>query len=369
MTQTQYGGNLARGYPGQLYGDPSLHAIRSVVNDTGAVRQVDTITVSTAVGSTTTYTFTIDGVTVSFTSDSSSKTVIRDGLIAAVREIVDFEGLLAANPSSTDKLTLTALVPGTGFTTAESDSNLALANTQANVARLNIPFGRGVVFRHVPQSWAVTISTAADSTAYAITIAGVTVTITSGSSSATKTEIRDALIAEAVRLQGDGLGLAHLRGLIVLDTLSTDGLTVTILQPGLDVTVAEADSNIATPVEVASATDTGASDESVELPGSEYDLFAGVIVRSHSNVGSPVASGNVAVLAPGQDGSACYRGPIYVETTGTVRRGDKVFMIFSGASNLGKFTNSEASGTARAIPATFDESRTGAGLVRIDLAA
>lgn len=367
MAQTVYD-NQGRGYPGQLEGDPGLHAIRSVVNDTGAVRQVDTITVSTAVGSATTYAFTIDGVTVSFTSASSSKTVIRDGLIAAVRAIVDFEGLLAANPSSTDALTLTALVPGTGFTTAESDSNLALANTQANVARLDIPFGRGVVFRHTPQSWAVTISTAADTTAYAITIAGVTVTITSGSS-ATKTQIRDALIAEAVRLQGDGLGLAHLRGLIVLDTLSTDGLTVTILQPGLDVTVAEADSNIATPVEVASATDTGASDESVELPGSEYDLFAGVIVRSHQNVGSPVASGNAAVLAPGQDGSACYRGPIYVETTGTVRRGDKVFMIFSGASNLGKFTNSEASGTARAIPATFDESRTGAGIARINLAA
>ena len=91
--------------------------------------QVDTITVDTAVGSSTTYTFTVAGVSISFTSASSTKSVIRDGLLAAAQAKTQLASTVTFASQSTDQITITATRKGVAFTTAESDGNLSLANT------------------------------------------------------------------------------------------------------------------------------------------------------------------------------------------------------------------------------------------------
>ncbi|MBI4815189.1 MAG: hypothetical protein HY791_02950 [Deltaproteobacteria bacterium] len=345
------------------------HRCRTFVNDKGAVRQIDTITVDTAVGSSTTYALTVDGYSISFTSASASKTVIRDGLIAAGRAVQALESVCAFNPSGTDALTVTAATEGTGFTTAESDGNLSLANTVANVAKEPIPFGRGVVRRRTLASSTVTVDTAANSTAYAMTIDGVSVSITSDAS-ATKTEIRDALIAEAYRLMGPGLGLYHLRDRIKLETVSTDALKVTKLSPGLAITVAESDANLSI-ANTAASQPTNADEKSAALPGAAQDefLFVGIVERIHSNVDPTNASASYpdSAVSFGQDMSVIEQGPVWVEVTGAVSAGDQAYCYFSGATVVGKFTNGPTSSTAFPVEGTFDSSTTGAGLAVLNL--
>lgn len=127
----------------------SGHEVRSFQNDKGKNRQVDTITMTSAVAATT-YTFTIDlgngPVAVSYLSGATtSLAAIRDGLIAAARAKSEFEDKVFPNVGGASALTLTATKPGEGFTTAESDANLTLANTTPNVVTEPIPFGRAVV--------------------------------------------------------------------------------------------------------------------------------------------------------------------------------------------------------------------------------
>lgn len=146
--QTSYR-DMDAAFPGLRHGIRGFRS-RSMTNDTGSSRQVDDITVSAA--ATATYSFSVDvggGAMVVSAAGLSSETVtqIRDKLLAAARQVGAFEGRVSFNPSGANVIRITAVIPGTGFTTAESDDNLALANTVANVSPITIPFGRAVVHR------------------------------------------------------------------------------------------------------------------------------------------------------------------------------------------------------------------------------
>lgn len=98
-------------------------------------------------GTGTVYTFTINGIVVTYTGLPGDLTAdIRDGLIAAGRAVPDLEALVNFQPSG-NNVRVTAVQPGTGFTTAESDGRLSITNTTANVAGVPIKFGRAVVKR------------------------------------------------------------------------------------------------------------------------------------------------------------------------------------------------------------------------------
>lgn len=142
MSQQQSYNNLTLGFAGQLVGDD--HRIQSLINDLGAVQQVDDITVTSAIDSTT-YAFLVNGYTVSFTSGVGADIpTIRDGLIAAGRAIEALEGVVTFQPFG-EKVRVLGAVMGTGMAVSETDGNLTLAHTTANVATATIPFGRAVV--------------------------------------------------------------------------------------------------------------------------------------------------------------------------------------------------------------------------------
>lgn len=147
--QTVYRNQL-KGYAGQRVG--CNHDAKTGKNDTGAVRQVDDITVDAAAA--TLYEFTVDvnglgPITISadFSGGApASVSVARDALIANARANDSFNGQVSFNQSGTDTIRITSLVIGAPFTTAEAHASLSLVNVVTNVATTSIPFGRGVVW-------------------------------------------------------------------------------------------------------------------------------------------------------------------------------------------------------------------------------
>lgn len=137
--------NQALGFPGQRVG--TGHRARTGFNDTGAVRQVDDVTVDTAADATA-YQFEVDGIAVQFTSGTGATvTTIRDGLLAAARALQELEDIASFNPTGTDAIRITAAQQGTGYALTETDVNLSTASVTANVSTQVIPFGRAVVRR------------------------------------------------------------------------------------------------------------------------------------------------------------------------------------------------------------------------------
>lgn len=131
-----------RGYAGMRAGDSEA---MTLINDLGAVRQVDTL--SFVVANTHTYTVTVNGVLCSYASGASATAAqIRDGMIDAIRNTLDLENVCFPQPSG-NNVTLTAAIPGTGFTTAGNDGDTTITNTTANVAPTTIPFGAAIVKR------------------------------------------------------------------------------------------------------------------------------------------------------------------------------------------------------------------------------
>lgn len=140
--QTVYQNQLL-GYPGQRVG--MGHQARSLVNDAGAVRQVDTYTVDVATDGNT-YQITLEGIVVAIVAAANStKASIAAQLVDALRARQEFEGLVAFNPSGADAFTLTAVQRGVGFTSVDSGNDMTKVATVANVATASIPWGRAVV--------------------------------------------------------------------------------------------------------------------------------------------------------------------------------------------------------------------------------
>lgn len=350
--------NLQSGYPGQCQGMAARK--RSAINDSGAVRQVTTVTVATAANSTA-YTLTLEGRVITVTSAASATvTSIRDQLIAAIRADQQLEGVVLVNPSAAGAFTVSAAIPGVAFTLTESDTNLTTAATQVNVAPVTIPFGRGVVRRRSLQTYSLAI-TEDDDTAYAFSFAGVTVGFTSDASG-TIAEIAEGLGARLRTLLLPGNELAAYAPITQIEETST----ALVIRTTADVTVVETDSNLALTT-TAVAFEAGAGDDSAELPSAAYQapLFLGVVERQASNVDPLNADADPAAVSSGQTMTVIYDGDVLVETTGAVRAGDRAYCVHTGAASLGKFSNLPTD--AFAVPATFESSTTGAGLALLRL--
>ena len=110
--------------------------------------QVAVITVDTAVNSTA-YTYTFEGVSVSYTSDASATlSEIADGLAAAHNSALNADGTTLmtqaiAVSDGIDEVTITARELGVNYAVSESDANLSLAITAADPGSF-LAFGIGV---------------------------------------------------------------------------------------------------------------------------------------------------------------------------------------------------------------------------------
>lgn len=137
--------NQALGMPGQALGWGKSLA-RTYVNDTGFARKVVDVTITAA--NSTAYAFTVDGISVTYTSDASATTQeIRDGLIANARDNILLEPVASFQPVAAAVVRVTIKTAGVDTAVAESDANLALTVVQAATAQQPIGFGLAVVKR------------------------------------------------------------------------------------------------------------------------------------------------------------------------------------------------------------------------------
>lgn len=114
-------------------------------NKEGQATQVGTIVVDTSTADTV-YTWTINGVTMTYTSDSSTSTT---EIAAGIADVINAEPLVRGQVSasaSSATVTLTATNVGIAFTASDSDSRLTTTEASTAAASAStIPFGRAVI--------------------------------------------------------------------------------------------------------------------------------------------------------------------------------------------------------------------------------
>lgn len=119
-----------------------LDKLLTLINVNPQAAAVRTVTVTGATNDKT-YTITIDGIDVSYTSDATATLAeIADGLAAAINADPLVRGRVSAVSDSVDTVTITALLPGQDFTLTESDAQLTTASVTAAATADAIPFGR-----------------------------------------------------------------------------------------------------------------------------------------------------------------------------------------------------------------------------------
>lgn len=119
------------------------------------VAQVATVTVDAASDSTL-YTVIVNGVPITFTSDATATIAeIHAGLLAAGQANSFLAGAITFSGSSPD-LVITADEAGVPMTVTESDADLSLVATTANVTASPILFGRGLA-QHLTDADRITL--------------------------------------------------------------------------------------------------------------------------------------------------------------------------------------------------------------------
>lgn len=351
--------NMARAFAGMVEGFGYDKNARTYWNDLGSLAQVADVSFS-AVNSQA-YTFTVNGITVTYTSDATATLAeIRDGLITAFRVLNSLEEVAFANASG-NNVRVTAKTPGVAITVTNV-ANTTVTAVQANVAQADIPFGRAVCRRvgtgtnersaHLPGGAVAQVSTvtftAVNSTFYALefhmTDGQVYRAELTSDASATTQEIRDGIQAAMISMAIP----------ITPVDLSTDGLTLTSTVPGVGFTILE---------------DPTGSIAQAAVTANTTNIFLGISERVHSVV-NPTNPGEG--VGPSKPFAVVTRGAIYVETEETiVSETDEVWFrhTASGVNTaLGRFRNDADSGTCtRVTKASWRKGVTGPGLALLEV--
>lgn len=133
-----------QGALGDLVYVSHLNRSKTVTNDNPQSVQIWTVTVDTAVNDTG-YTFDVEGVAISFTSDATATTAeIQAGLVAAYNASPVAFGMATAAGTDPD-VVITGRNAGINFEVSDSDANLTTVETQDAAQADRIPFARLMV--------------------------------------------------------------------------------------------------------------------------------------------------------------------------------------------------------------------------------
>lgn len=179
--------------------------------------QTDTIMLQGTVEAGDSYSVTVDGTTVTYTTTGAEADLaaVRDALVAAVNANATIAAKLAATAGTAPgEITLTALVAATEFTTTASSTD----STTAQVDTIGLS------------------GTVEAGDQYSVTVQGTTVTYTVAGTEANLAEIRDNLLAA---IQSD----ATINSTVIAAANGTNGITLTARNAGSAFTSA-----VATPV-------------------------------------------------------------------------------------------------------------------------
>ena len=315
-------------------GDPFDSAIAkddiSLINASPQAAQVATVTITAQ--NSTLYTVTINGVSVTYTSDASgTQAEISAGLQAAILAEPAISGLV--DPSGSTTLVITSRQAGLAFTIAVG-ANLSAAATTASAAAAALPFGRAVLRDasnvqgcQLIAASAFTASsieftpTAVNSTLYRInlTVDGEVYVISyTSDGSATAQEIVEGLKAAADLLTIPNVVTSEDDSVFLVE--SANGSSIS----------AQPTSNLAMVV---------TNGDTLE------SLLAGVSLRQDTE--DPSQTGGVDGYAPNANCSIRRMGRVRVATEASCSPGDKVYVrVAASGSNttIGIFSNAGGAG-------------------------
>jgi len=135
------GDRFLQGRPGEPSQYSPFNSVRDFINSAPQAKQTATVVVDTATNSTI-YTYTVNGVDITTTSDASAtKIEIADALAVAHNSEPAVRGQVVAVSDGVDTVTLTSTVSGLAFTASDSDSRLTTSAGTSNAAADSIGFG------------------------------------------------------------------------------------------------------------------------------------------------------------------------------------------------------------------------------------
>jgi hypothetical protein len=301
----------------------------SLINANPQAAQVATVTI-TAVN-TTLYTVTINGVSVTYTSDgSATQAEISAGLQAAILAEPAISGLVVA--SGTTTLIITSVSPGLPFTIAVG-ANLSAAATTANAEAAAVPFGRAIIRdsanaqggRLVAAGAFTASSVVLTPAAVNTTLYRIVITVDGVPYQISYTSDGSATVQEIV----EGLDAAIIAASVPNVASSEDNATLTIAS------VNGAAISVDYPAGLISAAVT----QSAGLA----ELFAGVALRQDTEE----PQSGVAAYAPNSTMSVRRKGRVRVQTEEQCNPGEPVYVrvAASGANTtIGVFRKSQGAG-------------------------
>lgn len=333
---------------GVRYNGSYLDPMQNLVNTGAQTFQTYTVEITAATNDAT-YTFTVDGVDVVYTADSStSYAEIGAGLIAAANLEGTVGALFTLSYNDSDhKITLTARALDTDVVVSDSDSKLTTVETVAPTAAAVIPFGRAVLnlgtfggVAYAPQcGLCVTSLLAAQvdtltvvyaaSEVYSISIAvagqiPVGVEVVADTNTATTT----TAIVNAIN--------ARMPSNTVLAASSAAGtVTLTAEIPGLafKTSIANTSGNTAR-LSLALTTATAAT--------SLARVFAGIAEANYVQPGTTVGTATSSYAA--NDVVSCVkRGSVWVASSESVTSGADVYVETAAGDDSGKFFTTSSS--------------------------
>jgi len=330
MPYTDYESLLLQGRAGDAFDGATNKDDISLINASPQAAQVATVTITAQ--NATLYTVTINGVSVTYTSDASgTQAEISAGLQAAIEAEPSISGLVIASGSTT--LIITSRQADLAFTISVG-ANLSAAATTASAAAAALPFGRAVVRDASNVQGCQLISASA---------------FTASSIEYTPTVANTALY----RINLDVDGAAY-----VIDYTSDGAATAQEIVEGLkaaadllsipNVVVTEDDSVLL--IESANGSSISSDQTSnltiVVVNGDALaDAFAGVALRQDTE--DPSQTGGVDGYAPNRTCSIRRQGRVRVSTEASCSPGDKVYVrvAASGANTtIGIFSNAAGAG-------------------------
>lgn len=337
MGQKSYNPTMVPGRAGMLADDGERDVV-SLINDNPRAAQVTDVVVDTAANSTK-YSFTIDGVEISYTSDgSATKTEIANGLADAVNAEPLVNGLVSAESDGTDTVTITARIAGVGYEYSESDANLSSTATTANAEADPVWFGAPVVrdtddarYGRALKSTAITqrsIVTTFGGTAENDKLLHITLRVGEhvyNTSYDTGGAATLANIAQGVRDAINALSAG------VTASSSSGALTVVNGSSGLDVGLEIVGIGLTT-LTITKTSDNG------DVADDLAKAFEGIALHEYDHeVGT--LNGEPA-YEPGEVMSVCRRGRVIVPTSAEITSGRDVYYVLATAT----FADAAASG-------------------------
>lgn len=326
---TSYPTALTPGVAGQI-ADTGERDVVSLVNDNPRTAQVSTITVDTATNSAT-YTWTIDGVELTYTADSSTSAAeIVAGIVAAINADPIAGAKCTAAATSSTVVTLTARVGGVSFSVSDSDAKLTSATTTANDTADTIGFGLAVLS---DDDGIGTQATACDSSLLSAAEIVVTPTAVNSATYNLHIEFNGSVYGASYTADGSATVKEIVEGLAA---------AVNAAVPASTVLATEDDSVLTLTSEIVGATlkvYVGANLVAAPISGDNLsDVFAGITLLDHAR---PIED---AGYVGGSAMSVLRDGRVIVETEDDVSGKRDVYVRVASTGTLGALRGSAATG-------------------------